>query len=224
MMCPHSFKIIFLSIFISLPLVSCHNTNNLTHNNATIIKPNILVQAPKGSYVKPYINHKSIEQPTAKSQNYKVFLQANTGNKRIATEYATLTFPINFKQLSFTLIGDQNLISLKTPITLIDIIDQNNKTILSLKLHNNIYWIETHIKENNKSHRIPMFLDHAKEDFVITHNKHTMNFKIGDYTKNIAHHTQDYKIKIGITRHDLLRYSGIYLLEQTLYINNMVVQ
>jgi hypothetical protein len=215
------FKIIALYIALLCFLVGCHHGYPQSEQSKIIrITPNIQVNAPPDSFVKPYINHNAFTE----AKNYKVFLNANKGKKRIKTEYGTIEFPVNFKYLSFTLKGDENLMSLKTPLTLLSIINQNNKAILSLKLHNRIYWIETHIKGQSKSDRIPLFLDYAKGEFIVTHNKDSIHLKIGDYTKNIAHDTQDYKLKIGITRHDLLRYSGIYLPEQTLYINNMITQ
>ena len=172
------------------------------------------INAPKGSYVKPFT--KSI---TSNTHDYTIFLNHNYGEHRQNIETALIKIPlISNPKISFTLKADDSLISLKTPIKLIEITDNNNQTRLSLNLKQTIYWLET----QHYYKKIPLFLEQRPEKFMITQNNHKIILTIGNMSHEIPIDNTDNLLKIGMIRSDLFRYRGLVVPAQTLYVKNLI--
>lgn len=173
------------------------------------------INAPKGSSITPYIHNINSD-----ARHYKVFLAQNNGEHRKSTETAMIIVPLeqnHIRKISFELVGDDSLISLKTPLTLIDITDKNNQSLLSLHLNHNIYWLES--QGNHK--KVPLFLEQTPQKFVIHDNQKIITLTFGATRYQIPVSSNDNTIKIGLMRSDLLRYRGLVLPKQKLKINNM---
>jgi hypothetical protein len=151
--------------------------------------------------------------------HYKILLNKNLGQTRHETEMATLTIPTNFEKLSFDLSSNDSLNSLKTPLKLIDIIDNNNKSIISLHLHNKIYWLQA----NNSHEKISLFLDQQTHNFSIKNNDTSLILTIDKTHYTIPVMNKNNHIKIGLIRSDLLRYRGQVVPEQYLYVHNIQI-
>ena len=198
---------LFLGAFL---VTNCTFSLSPNHNDITDSVKN----APKGSYIIPYIHKMNPHKA-----HYKILLNKNLGEKRFETEIATLTIPAQFKKLSFELSSDDSLNSLKTPIKLIDIVDSYNKSIISLHLHNKIYWVET----ADFHEKISLFLDQEPQKFIIQNDELGLMLMINKTHYIIPVNNNNPHIKIGLIRSDLLRYRGQVIPAQCLYINNIQI-
>jgi|GEM_PF-5391617 len=197
-------KILFLSLLWQI-LSACTPIN-------TYIAPKFSkhIDAPQGSYIKKQAD----VQKTSKKHHYVIYLSNNTGGRRKNIEKSYMNIPLNSHNLSFTLSSNENLIVLKTPITLIEILDHNNKAILSLKQQKNIYWIEI----ANQKKQVSLFLDQEPNNFQIIQNDKQLSFNFNDDHFDIIKKSFGYSVNIGLTRYDLQRYNGLYIPDQKLHI------
>jgi hypothetical protein len=173
---------------------------------------NTLQNAPDGSFVKQY-THKTNNS----HNNYHIFLNKNLGYARHDTESAILIIPTDFTRLSFDLSSDDNLNTLKTPLKLIDIIDENQTSLLSLYLHNHIYWFKT----PQSYQKLPLFLEQQAKKITIDNHASYLNFIVDKQNFKIPLSPHNTLIKIGIIRSDLLRYRGQIIPEQSVYVTNI---
>jgi hypothetical protein len=104
-------------------------------------------------------------------------------------------------------------------LKLIDIIDNNNKSIISLHLHNKIYWLQA----NNSHEKISLFLDQQTHNFSIKNNDTSLILTIDKTHYTIPVMNKNNHIKIGLIRSDLLRYRGQVVPEQYLYVHNIQI-
>jgi hypothetical protein len=205
---------LFFLILSTILLTSCRSISIRQDIN---LLPKIYIHAPNDSYIKSYTNIQTLDN----HKNYKIFLSDNKGEERIPIETAELKFPLTFNEMLFKLIADEKLILLKTPITLLSINTHKNKAILSLKLHNNIYWLE----KDNEIQKISLSLDCLEENFKISQNQYSVLLTVGEekfsFTKE---YLESYVVKISLTRSDLMRYYGLYIPKQTLYVKDLWIK
>lgn len=203
------------TLYQILIFISCMSacTSNNHYNNYTF---DTYVNAPEGSYVK------AVTTPNHYDLGYKIYLEENTGKYRSEIETAMISLPSSgFKSLSFQLFGNHKLEKLKTPITLIEVIEPNkNKVYASIKLQNNIYWLEY----QNKYEKLPIFPDHQKETISFLNTPVGLVLRIQDKNYTIHNRLSESMIYIGLKRTDLMRYKGQLVPEQSLIIDNITIE
>jgi hypothetical protein len=102
---------------------------------------------------------------------------------------------------------------------LINIVDNTQKSIFTVYLHNHIYWFEM----QQSYQKLSLFLHQQTQKFTIDNHGTHLNFIIGKQYCKIPIFEQNNIIKIGIIRQDLLRYRGQIVPEQSLYVNTIEI-
>lgn len=197
----HLQKPLFLFIFVIL--CGCAKSSSTFETS---------IDAPKGSYIKPLMsNNDSYE-------SFDVHIAKNFGKHRQETETAFLKIPMDFKTITFTLKGNKGFGSIKTPLTLFEIIDPVSKKLYTkLRYQQGVYWLEY----DQYYTKLPLYIDTEFTKFSLLNQNNQVTLTIKNMPFSLPDISQKTQLNIGIKRTDLMRYKGLVVPEQDLLVKNI---